>query len=204
MKVLDESILIQDAQNGDLESFNRLVVAYQDLVYSQAYHLLSEQESAEDATQDAFIAAFKHLKSFRGGSFKAWLLRIVTNTCYDFLRRQKRRPTQPLEPQNDDDEEIESPAWLADTTAGPEEKMVQAELRRALQHCLDGLPGEFKAAVVLVDIQGLDYEEAAVAMGKPLGTVKSRLARARFRMRDCLKDYWELLPLAIRQLGERI
>ncbi|MDI6696348.1 MAG: sigma-70 family RNA polymerase sigma factor [Anaerolineales bacterium] len=199
---MDETALIQAALQGDLDAFNRLVLAYQDMVYTQAYRMMGEQEAAEDASQDAFISAYRKLDSYRGGSFKAWLLRIVTNVCYDELRRRKRRPTTPLEPLDNDNEEIESPRWLSDPGESPEESAERSELARALQRCLDGLPPEFRAVVALVDVQGLDYTEAALAVGAPLGTVKSRLARARTRMRDCLKGVWELLPDPLRLLGE--
>jgi RNA polymerase sigma factor (sigma-70 family) len=172
------------------------------MLYSQAYRMFGEADAAEDATQDAFISAFRHLDSYRGGSFKAWLLRIVTNVCYDELRRRQRRPTTPLEPVDNDDEEIESPRWMTDPGESPEETTERAELSKALQHCLNGLPVEFRSVVVLVDIQGLDYIEAAQAIGKPLGTVKSRLARARLRLRDCLQGFWELLPVSFRLIEE--
>ena len=95
---MDEPALINDAKNGDLDAFNRLVLQYQDMLYNTAYRVIGDPVLAADATQDAFISAFRKLKSYRGGSFKAWLLRIVPNACYDELRRQKRRPTTPLEP----------------------------------------------------------------------------------------------------------
>ena len=190
--------MIQAAREGDLDSFNRLVLAYQDLVYNQAYRMIGEEESADDATQNTFISAYNHLKSFRGGSFKAWLLRIVTNACYDELRRRKRRPTVPLEPLDDTGEEVESAKWMVDPGDQPEEKVQQAELQRAIQHCLDNLPGDFRATVIMVDIQGLDYFEAAQTIGKPIGTIKSRLARARLRLRDCLNGFAELLPTGLR------
>jgi RNA polymerase sigma-70 factor (ECF subfamily) len=199
---MDEAALIQEARQGDLDAFNRLVLEYQDLVYGQAYRMMGELEAAEDATQEAFISAYKKLDSYRGGSFKAWLLRIVTNACYDELRRQKRRPTTPLEPLDDNDEEMESPRWLADPGESPEEAAERAELSRVLQGCLEGLPDEFRAVIVLVDMQGLDYGEASLAIGKPLGTVKSRLARGRLRLRDCLRGFWELLPAAFRLVEE--
>lgn len=199
---MDEAALIQDACKGDLDAFNRLVLAYQDMLYNQAYRMMGEPDSAEDATQDAFITAFRKLHTYRGGSFKAWLLRIVTNICYDELRRYKRRPTSALEPVDENDEEIESPYWIKDPGESPEEAAERAELARALQHCLNGLSPEFRAVVVLVDIQGMDYSEAAQAAGKPLGTIKSRLARARLRLRDCLQGFWELLPMSFRLVGE--
>jgi RNA polymerase sigma-70 factor (ECF subfamily) len=199
---MDESGLIKDALKGDLDAFNRLVLAYQDMLYYQAYRMMGEAQAAEDVTQEAFISAFKKLRQYRGGSFKSWLLRIVTNACYDELRRRKRRPTSPLEPLNDYEEEIESPRWMTDPSESPEEAAERADLNRALQNCLDELPPDFRAVVVLVDVQGLDYSETAEAIGTPLGTIKSRLARARSRLRDCLQGFWELLPPNFRLVEE--
>ena len=195
---MDEAALITDAQHGDLDSFNRLVLAYQDMLFHTALRILGDEDLAADATQEAFISAFRSLNSYRGGSFKAWLMRTVTNACYDELRRQKRRPSIPLEPTNDDDEEIESPRWLADSSMAPEEKFEAAELEHAIQHCLESLPVDFRTVVVLADIQGMDYSEVAISARVPLGTIKSRLARARLRLRECLQDFRELLPTAFR------
>lgn len=199
---MDEIALIQEATQGNLDAFNRLVLFYQDMVYTQAFRMLGEQESAEDSAQEAFISAYKNLRSFRGGSFKAWLLRIVTNLCYDELRRRKRRPTQPLEPLDEDNEEIETPKWLSDPGSSPEEEVERIELSNAIQHCLQDLPEEFRSVVILVDIQGFDYSEASSTLGKPLGTIKSRLARARSRLQDCLRGFKELFPAVLRLIGE--
>jgi RNA polymerase sigma-70 factor (ECF subfamily) len=195
---MDEAGLIRDAQQGDLDAFNTLILAYQDRVYNQAFRVLGEYQSADDATQEAFISAFKNIRSFRGGSFRAWLLRIVTNACYDELRRKKRRPTTPLEPVDDEGDEIESPHWIADPGELPEDNFARTELANAIQACLDQLTEDFRVVVVLVDVQGLDYLEASEVIGKPLGTVKSRLARARNRMKYCLQGFWELLPHSMR------
>ncbi len=195
---MDEPALIHDAQHGNLEAFNRLVLAYQDSVYNTALRILGDEDLAADASQEAFLSAFRALNNYRGGSFRAWLLRTVTNACYDELRRKKRRPTTPLEPETADGEEVESPRWLTDPHASPEESLDQAELEHAIQHCLENLPTEFRAVVILADIQGLNYDEVAVAVSKPLGTVKSRLARARLRLRECLQGFRELLPAAFR------
>jgi RNA polymerase sigma-70 factor (ECF subfamily) len=195
---MDEVALIQYAKEGDLDAFNRLVLTYQDMVYNQAYRVMGEYHAAEDATQEAFISAYRKLHTYRGGSFKAWLLRIVTNACYDELRRRKRRPTTPLLPTDDYDEEIESPRWLTDTGEAPEDTALRSELSDAIQHCLNSLSDDFRTVVILVDIQGMDYAEAADVMGTPLGTIKSRLARARRGMRQCLQGFGELLPTAFR------
>ncbi len=200
---MNETALISDARRGDLDAFNRLILAYQDMVYNQAYRVLGEAAAADDAAQEAFISAYRKLGSYRGGSFRAWLLRIVTNACYDELRRRKRRPTTPLEPVDDFDEEIESPRWAADPGESPEEAAERAELAQAIQRCLNELSPDFRTMVVLVDVQGMDYAEAAQVVGKPLGTVKSRLSRARRGLRKCLQKFWELLPAAFR-LGEEI
>ncbi len=200
---MDEAGLIRDAVRGDLDAFNRLVLAYQDMAFNLAYRMLSDDAAAEDATQTAFISAYRNLSSYRGGSFKAWVMRMVTNTCYDELRRRHRRPTVPLEPASrEDEEEIESPSWLADGNPTPEEQVEIQELEAAIQHCIQELPEEFRAIVVLVDVQGFDYTEASRAVGKPLGTIKSRLARARMRLRDCLSGFGELLPSLFRLGGE--
>ena len=195
---MDESALIKDAQRGDLDSFNTLVLAYQDVLFNTALRILSDEDQAADATQDAFLSAFKSINTFRGGSFKAWLMRTVTNACYDELRRKKRRPTTPLEPDTSDGDEMDSPRWLADKSMSPEQKLEADELEHAIQHCLDALPSDFRTVVVLADIQGLDYTEVANATRVPLGTIKSRLARARLRLRECLQGFWELLPASLR------
>jgi RNA polymerase sigma-70 factor (ECF subfamily) len=195
---MDEPALILDAQHGNLEAFNSLVLAYQDVLYNTALRILGDEDLAADAVQDAFLSAFRALNSYRGGSFRGWLLRTVTNACYDELRRKKRRPTTPLELETADGDEIESPRWLIDPNASPEESLDQTELEHAIQHCLENLPTDFRAVVVLADIEGLDYTEVAVALKKPLGTIKSRLARARLRLRECLQGFRELLPAAFR------
>jgi RNA polymerase sigma-70 factor (ECF subfamily) len=197
---MDEAGLIGAAQAGDLEAFNRLILVYQDQVYNLAYRILGDPHAADDAAQEAFISAFKGLRRYRGGSFRAWILRIVTNACYDELRRRKRRPAIGLEDLNplDDPDQADSAGVLAAEDGDPESEALQAELAQALEDCLTGLPDEFRLVAVLVDVQGHDYQEASEVIGAPLGTVKSRLARARLRLRDCLQAHGELLPAAFR------
>jgi RNA polymerase sigma-70 factor (ECF subfamily) len=195
---MDEPALIQEAQRGSLDSFNTLILTYQDMLFNTALRIMGDEDAAADATQEAFLSAFRAINSYRGGSFKAWLLRTVTNACYDELRRQKRRPTTPLEPEMDDGEEMETPRWLADPSLSPEQEVEADDLEHAIQHCLDELPVEFRAVVVLTDIQGMDYKEVSASVRVPLGTIKSRLARARLRLRECLQGFWELLPATFR------
>ncbi len=199
---MDEAALIQEALDGDLDAFNRLILAYQDMAYNVAYRIMGEHGAADDATQEAFISVYEKLHQYRGGSFKSWLLRIVTNACYDELRRRKRKPQTALNPVLPDGEEIEDPYWLEDDTASPEEKREQAELQDAIEHCIQALSEKYQMVLVLVDVQGLDYESAAEAVGTPLGTVKSRLARARGQVQDCLQGFWELLPDPFRLSDE--
>jgi len=195
---MNEQALIHDAQAGSLDAFNALVLHYQDSVFNTALRILGDEDLASDATQEAFLSAFRSITSFRGGSFKAWLMRTVTNACYDELRRQKRRPSVPLEPEDDDGEEIDSPRWLADPNMSPEQEAEADEVEHAIQHCLNNLPVEFKTVVVMADIQGMNYSEVAIAVRVPLGTIKSRLARARLRLRECLQGFAELLPATFR------
>jgi RNA polymerase sigma-70 factor (ECF subfamily) len=193
--MMDETTLIQQAKHGDLDAFNHLVLAYQEQTYNLALRLLGDDPSAQDATQVAFINAFQSIKSFRGGSFRAWILRILTNACFDELRRQKRKPTEDLNPiDTESGDELEDPAWLSDDSQSPEDHVTQQELEKAIQRCLRGLPEEFRAVIVLVDVQGMDYQEASEVVKKPLGTIRSRLARARQRVQECLQNAGELLP----------
>lgn len=201
---MDEQALIQMALEGDMNAFNRLVLAYQDMAYNVAYRIMGEDASAQDATQEAFIAMYQKLNSYRGGSFKAWLMRIVTNQCYDELRRKKRRPAIPLEPETNEGELIEDPAWIVDDSPSPDESFSRSELEKAIQHCIEGLEEKFRMVVVLVDVSGEDYESASSILKRPMGTIKSQLARARVKLQECLQGFWELLPENFRHHDEEI
>jgi RNA polymerase sigma-70 factor (ECF subfamily) len=184
----DEAQWIEKAVNGDLDAFNQLVLSYQPIAYSHAYGLLGDPASAEDATQEAFLHAFQAMRGFRGGSFRAWLLKIVTNAAYDMLRRSGRHPTQPLFPVDEDGEEVESPAWLADPNPSVQETVEGNEFTKKIYKLLDELPEVYRSVLTLVDVLELDYAEAAQTLNVPLGTIKSRLARARFQMQKKLRE----------------
>ena len=200
---MDEPALIAAAKKGDLDSFNTLVLTYQHQVYNLAYRIMGDAASASDATQKAFISAWRHIGGFRGGSFKAWLLRIVTNACYDELRRVKRRPASSLESLY-----VEDPTPDADLPPSqlesPEAFTQRRELNRAIQAGIAQLPPDQRIALVLSDVQGMSYEEIAEVTDTNLGTVKSRLSRARARLRDLLMQHGELLPAEYRLQGKGV
>ena len=196
----EERRLVEVAQRGDVESFNELVRLFEGRVYILCYRMLGDSESAADAAQDAFLAAFRNLKSFRGGSFRSWMLRIATNTCYDVLRVRKRRPSVSLDIEADD-ESASSPLQIADTAESPDDFAQRRELAAAIQQGLTALPDEQRIVLILSDIQGLAYEEIAQITNSNLGTVKSRLSRGRARLREVLKA-GELLPARYRHENE--
>jgi RNA polymerase sigma-70 factor (ECF subfamily) len=194
---MNELSMIAAAQKGDVPSFNQLVRAYQSIVYHTAYRVLGDGDAAADATQDAFVNAYKNIRSFRGGSFKAWLLRIVTNTCYDQLRAKKRKPTASLdalliEPDNP------APGLGEAREESPHEHAERSELAHWIDKGLQTLPYDQRITLVLSDIDGFAYEEIAEATNTNVGTVKSRLSRARAHLRDFLLQQQELLPESYR------
>jgi RNA polymerase sigma-70 factor (ECF subfamily) len=161
--------------------------------------LLGDPVGAGVAAQDSFLSAFRNLRSFRGGSFRSWMLRIATNTCYDQLRLRKRRPAVSLDIETDDEDS--SPLQIADMSESPGDFVLRRELAAAIQRGLDDLPDEQRVMVVLSDIEGLAYDEIAQITNTNLGTVKSRLSRGRARLRDILKA-GELLPSRYRHEGD--
>ena len=195
----DEAALVERSQRGDLDAFNSLVLAYQGQVYGLCLRMLGAPQPAEDATQEAFVAAYRAVSRFRRGNFRAWLMRIAANACYDELRRRKARPATSLDRTGDEDQRPIDPP---DTAPSMEERAANTELHRALEAALAQLPREQRLAVVLCDVQGFDYAEIAETMRVSLGTVKSRISRARSRLRVILLQQRELLPGGIRQSGE--
>jgi RNA polymerase sigma-70 factor (ECF subfamily) len=193
---MDEADLIAAAQQGKVEAFNELVLTYQHQVYNLAYRIMGDPASASDAAQDAFISAFEHITDFRGGSFKSYLLRIVSNRCYDVLRRRKRRPATSFEDFGDIDED--SNPVLINGQEGPEKYVERQEIAHMIQAGIETLPADQRITLVLSDVQGLSYQEIADATDVALGTVKSRLARARGKLRDYLRTQGELLPARYR------
>jgi len=194
-EAFDEVALIRSAQKGTLAAFNRLVRAYQRLAYNVAYRILGDEDAASDATQDSFLKAYRAISQFRGGSFKSWLMRIVTNVCYDQLRYKQRRPAESLDQLLIDPDHA---PVLINGREGPEAHALRAELSQVIQAAINILPADQRITLVLSDVQGLSYDEIAGTMGVSLGTVKSRLSRGRARLRDLLRQHEELLPQPYR------
>lgn len=203
-----ERRLIALGQQGDRAAFNALVEKYQGAAYALALRMLGDPDTAADVTQEAFFSAYRALGSFHGTSFRAWLLRIVSNGCYDVFRVRGRQPVTSLEALLEHDESTSSsdsrmPTTMVDPSWSPEDSALRAETVSAIEAALLLLPPEQRLAVVLCDIQGMAYEEVARIMETPLGTVKSRIARARAQLRTLLTRSGELSPHAQRQDAER-
>ena len=195
----DDDQLIARSQQGDVGAFNQLVERYQQTAYGVVFRMVGNADVAADVTQDAFISAFRAISSFRGGtSFRAWLLRIASNLACDYWRRVQRRPAESLDALTDEDEQhsVGDLAALVETgqEKNPEEFVLNQELQELIQRGLQELPLEQRVAVVLCDVQGLSYEEVAETTQTTLGTVRSRIARGRARLRNYLYQHRELLP----------
>ncbi|MDQ2902396.1 MAG: sigma-70 family RNA polymerase sigma factor [Chloroflexota bacterium] len=204
----DETRLISRSQGGDVQAFNELVLQYQQHVYNLVFRMLGDRDMAADITQDAFIAAFRNIQSFRGGSsFRAWLLRIASNLVCDHWRRVQRHPTESLDGFTDEDEPHTSSVLSSLAAPGldnnPEEHLLNQEVQGLIQQALEQLPLDQRLAVVLCDVQGLSYEEVATATQSTLGTVRSRISRGRARLRTYLQRHEELLPRSFRLYTDR-
>src|ERR1041384_5883757 len=193
-----EKTLILAAQRGDLESFNLLILRYQNLLFGIALRLLNDEDAAADAVQEALISAFRRFDTFRGDSLRSWLARGGVDACYAGMRKKRRQHSVPLEQFNSDGDEIETSYWLVDPESDPETQFESSELENVIQKSLDKLQPIYRLMLVLVDIEGLSYEEAAMTAHVPVGTVKSRLARARSQMQKSLQVAGELLPTSYR------
>ncbi len=151
---IPEKTLILAAQRGDLESFNLLILRYQNLLFGIALRLLNDEDAASDAVQEALISAFRRFDTFRGDSLRSWLARVVVNACYDEMRKKRRQHSVPLEQFNSDGEEIETSYWLIDPESDPETQFESFELESAIQKSLDKLQPIYRLMLVLVDIEG--------------------------------------------------
>lgn len=206
---LDEQ-LIRNAQRGDLPSFNAIVARHQRAIYNLCLRMLRDGALAEDATQDTFIKAWTAISSFRGGLVRPWLLRIATNRCYDLLRAMGRRPADSLDDRLTETE----PRWTSQSNSvdHPEQHAMRQELSTLLERALGELPDDQRLAIILSDVHGHSYDEIAQITDVAVGTVKSRISRARSRLRELVlantdarehvEHYQRLLNSAIQESAE--
>jgi RNA polymerase sigma-70 factor (ECF subfamily) len=189
-----EDALIRRAVQGDAVAFDRLVEQYSPRVYALAYRMIGSAEDAQDIAQEAFVRVYHALPRYKGeAAFSTWLYRIVTNVCYDELKRRKRRPATFSEMESDEGEA------RIDTLPGggesPEDAALRRERQRTVQQAITTLPEHFRAVLVLYDLQGFSYQEIADILRQNVGTVKSRLNRARNLLREKLLECRELFPV---------
>ena len=192
---------LQD-RSGTTRCYNCIIEEYQTSAYNLARRILGDWSLAEDAVQEAFTSGFRSFNQFRGENLRAWTMRIVSNACRDMQRARRVRQTVPLDPTPSDTEDPAagfSAVDLPSSEESPEDYAERRELNRAIESGLATLAEDQRLAAVLIDVQGLSYEEAAGVMGCSLGTVKSRLSRGRARLRDHLRAAGELLPSRYRQ-----
>jgi RNA polymerase sigma factor (sigma-70 family) len=185
-QVRDEALMAQAAA-GDLAAFNEIVVAYQDFLFAVVVRVVGDREAAADAVQDAFLHAWRSVRSYRGGLVRGWLARIALNAATDVLRRRKRRPSEPY-PEWEDD------GWQPPSgpATDPDHEVTRRARGRALAAALLTITDDQRRAIVLYDVEGFDYPEIAQMTGVSLGTVKSRIHRGRLALRECLAGQLEL------------
>jgi len=187
MRAMDDEDfqLIREFQNGDASAFERLVKKYQDRVFNVIYCFTGRKEDTQDLAQDVFLKLYTSLSQFKfESSFYSWLYRITLNVCIDDMRRRKLRRLVSLS------------QWFQDLKGSkshptPDEVMEQKELGEIIQQGLNQLSKDYRAIIILRDIEGLSYKEIAGVLGCSSGTVKSRLSRARVALREKIKPYLE-------------
>lgn len=181
----EELRTVESVLGGDVNAFETLVLGYEKNVYNLALRMVKNPEDASDMAQEAFIRAYNSLASFRGESkFSVWLYRIVSNVCLDFLRSRSRHPTVSLSVENDEGEETELD--IPDESQSPEALLERRLTRDSVRRGLDALSEEYRQILLLREIQGLSYDEIAETLSMELGTVKSRIFRARKKLCDFL------------------
>jgi RNA polymerase sigma-70 factor (ECF subfamily) len=184
---ISEETIISRCQKGDHQAFNLLVTQYKKLVYNFIYRLSPNWRDVDDLAQEVFIRVYKSISTLKETKqFKSWLHRIVVNLYVDEVRKRKRRKEVDLE----DNARVENDSFSTTSVSdNPDRSFEEKELESALQKAIEGLPEDYKIAITLREIQGLSYEEIAETLRCSLGTVKSRIFRARELLKEELKGY---------------
>ena len=189
----NEQNLLKKAKNGDIEAFEKLIEGYQKKVFNIAFRMLGNYEDASELAQEVFIKIFKGIKSFKEEStFSTWVHKITTNTCLDEIRKNKNIINISI------DEELKQEnsnihMQIVDNSPTPELVFEQKEIRNTVLKAIEKLSGEHRAAIILRELQGFNYEEISIILKCPIGTVKSRINRAKQELKEILKDKKELI-----------
>jgi RNA polymerase sigma-70 factor (ECF subfamily) len=188
-----EATLVERCRAGDLEAFDELVARHQSKIFNLCVWMLGDRDEAADAAQDAFVRAFRALANFRAdAALGTWLHRIAVNVCLDARAKRSRAPISYSALESSDDEGESRSFDPADTADTPAQSFARREKRQAVLQALAQLPEHHRAVITLFDIQGRSYEEAAQVLELPMGTIKSRLNRARAALRQLLEERREL------------
>ncbi|HSO93661.1 MAG TPA: sigma-70 family RNA polymerase sigma factor [Candidatus Dormibacteraeota bacterium] len=190
---MDDRDLVGRARQGDREAFTQLIVQYQVPLYNTALRMVGAREDAADITQEAFLRAWEKIRTLREAPFKSWLFQIAVNLCYDHFRRGRRYGVMP------DEEQGGKIVGLGVAMPDPQERAEANERSRVVRDSIEALDHDMRAALVLRDINGLSYDEIAGVLGVPLGTVKSRIARARAQVQEYLQRSPDLFPASGRR-----
>lgn len=190
---MSEKELIKKCRNGDRDAFNILVENYQHQVVNLAYGMLSSTEDALDAAQEVFIKVYRNIDRFKGkSSLSTWIYRITSNVCKDFLRKRIRTIQSVSIYEGTDSDDDDRPMEIKDSSPTPQERIEITETQREVRRALDELPEEYRAVIVMYDLEGLSYDEISIALECPVGTIKSRLNRARKALKKNLSEKREL------------
>ena len=193
-----DELLLRRAQGGDPEAFEQLVGPLEQMVWRVCWHYTGNRETAEDCGQEAMLRIWRSLGSYRGDcAFESWVYRIAANCCMDWLRKKKRDKSVSVEPMR------EQGFDPADTSPGTEEQVVAADERQRLREAITRLPEEQREALVMTQLERIPYEEAAAMLGVSEGTVKSRVNRAKARLKEILTEERELSPPGSVKRSER-
>ena len=197
--VVPDNIIVQQVKEGKTESFEALVERYQKQVYNIAYRYTGSRDDAYDLSQEAFLKAYRGIKNFRqDSSFKTWIYHITTNVCRDYLRKDGKIYKVSIdEPVHSDQGDMEK--QFTDNSKGPDEVYESKELSEFIQGIINDLQPEYKEVIILREVQQLSYEEIAKVLDCSIGTVKSRLNRARKILRNKIIVAGEQLKIDLRQ-----
>jgi RNA polymerase sigma-70 factor (ECF subfamily) len=184
-----DELLLRRAQRGDPEAFEKLMTPLEQMIWRVCWHYTGDREAASDCGQDTMVRVWRGLEKYHGDcAFETWVYRIAANCCIDYLRKKKRDRSESIEPLK------EQGFDPADPKAGTEEKVLAAEEKQRLREGIAQLPEEQREALILTQLEKVPYEEAARALGVSEGTVKSRVNRAKARLKEILSEERELSP----------